>query len=288
MMNTITMEVTFANTMPVDLEFDFKAESVVVDLPLPHRSKTRQIGPPSMGLHIQLVHRQTGRSAEIALRHFSADNPAAMQHAVQRLILKYFGDTATAQRIRRDRNEIPVAFRSTDHLVESIGERFHVALRKYTDGPASALWWRMISRMPGTLYILLCERTAFDLQVYAKESRALGRPMQLASCMTLAKNGWESTLDLARQYFDKSRDHFFIEDLLRMRAESFQGAQWPDRGALTLYELDALTEASQEAYTAIDLLTRSDWASMLWTVVEETRTDEDAETAQSNAQGVAA
>lgn len=257
-----------ATPLDVEYEFDFTADSAVIDRPLPARGP-RQIMPPDSWLRIRLAHRQTGQSAEVTMRNFSVIDPAAPQGYVRKLILESFPDSACAQKIHRENNNIPVELISAKDLSGAIGEGFHVALRKYTTGPASAVWWNLISKMPSRMYGLICEKTAFDLLAYSEKSRQQGRAMKLAACIRIAKNSWESTLDLARMYFDKSRDAYFIEDLRRSHAGSFEGAVWPVRGDLTLYQMDDLAQSSQEAYIAIRLLTTENWAGMLSTVVKE-------------------
>lgn len=259
-------------------EFDFKVESVRVEDALPSPSHRTQMHPPRLGLKIELTHRATGRVAVATLRHFSVDRMDTLQRAAERLVLESFSDSDTAERLRRERHQIPVVIKPTQDLAVAIGNGFPVALRKFTHGPASGLWWNLIYRMPIPLYRLLREKTAFDLLVYERKARQLGRPMQLNACITVAKNAWESTLDLARLYFDRSREDAFIDDLRRTRAPVFEGVVWPDLADLTLHQVDALFQASQDGYMALDLLTSADWASLLWTVVEEPRAETVVET----------
>lgn len=262
----------------VDPEFDFKAESVWAEDSLPSLSHQTQVPIARTSLKIELTHRATGRVAQTTLEHFAVENPPDLQNVVQRLILKEFGDTKSAQSIRRQIHQISVTLKPTEDLAADIGNGFLVALQNSTESPASALWRNLLGRMPGPLYRLLREKTAFDLLVYDRKMRELDQPLRLDACIAVVKNTWESTFNLAKLYFDGSCTNDLIEDLRRTHAHTFEGAPWPDRVDFLFNEDDglfqnALFQASQDGYTALGFLSQRDWSCMLSTLVDEVPMD---------------
>lgn len=253
----------------IQQEFDFKAESVSWETPLPREEGLKQIGYLCSGVHLTLTHRGTGQIEETFIKNTSMLNLEVLQTVTRNLILLKFRGTETAKEFLRRLNRIPVTLLDSNDLSDRIGEGFHVALRKHAQGPGSAVWWHLIREMPSKLYVILCEATAFSLREKAKEVEALNKPLYLSSCIEVAKSTWEAVLEVGCLYFDVARRDDVIDSIQEEYPKLLSSADWPKRGSLTLDQAELLQASSQKAYISLGVLSQDDWACMLCSVTKD-------------------
>lgn len=198
-------------------------------------------------LEVEITEHATGKKASNWYYGISA--PTSI-HLVRRLILKEFPQSKAAERIRSDLGATRMTLR--EDWEADFGGLVHTALRKLCDGPASSLWWTLLSQMPGLLRGQLWKSGAAAIAAIPADQLTYGRAAKAL------KAAWSLTLDQASNIdFTRLRS---MDDMF-----SLTESGWPMEELEELHrrEEEAFKSMAKIAYLSLDYLSKEDWRGMV-------------------------
>lgn len=198
-------------------------------------------------LEVELTEHATGKKA--SNWYFGISAPTSV-YLVHRLILKEFPQSKAAERIRNDLGATPMTLRQDWEA--NFGECVHTALRKLCDGSASALWWNLLSDMPGLLRGQLWKSGAAAIAAIPADQLTYGRAAKAL------KEAWSLTLDQA-----SSIDFTRLRSSDHMLGLTQHG--WPMEALEELHRREevAFKSMAKIAYLSLDYLSKEDWRGMV-------------------------
>lgn len=198
-------------------------------------------------LEVELTEHATGKKA--SNWYFGISAPTSV-YLVHRLILKEFPQSKAAERIRNDLGAAPMTLRQDWEA--NFGECVHTALRKLCDGSASALWWNLLSDMPGLLRGQLWKSGAAAIAAIPADQLTYGRAAKAL------KEAWSLTLDQASSIeFTRLRSS---DHMLGLTQHG-----WPMEALEELHRREevAFKSMAKIAYLSLGYLSKEDWRGMV-------------------------
>lgn len=196
-------------------------------------------------LHIELLHRPTGKTFSFEDRGINADI------LIARAILKHFPDTRPASSLRNEHGLSRCKLNSGWDV--DIGGSLHTALRKCCDSRASSFWWNLIHDLPPFVFQQLCKRSVVKLA-------EVKSPTYVRTYAKAVKAAWEEVLEEAA---------YFHIDSPRTLAQQCKEKGWPDLSKeLTLDDSETFKKGSFMAHLALEYLSMDDWEGMLGYLVD--------------------